>query len=81
MKIFRTIGAGIVEAAFAFYALISPVKWFLFGPAARCRFSPTCSNYAREYIRNYGLRRAVVPILRRFLRCHPFGLCGHDPVP
>jgi len=49
-------------------------------PAA-CRYSPTCSEYARIAIVRHGTARGGWLALRRVLRCHPFGSHGHDPVP
>lgn len=46
-----------------------------------CRFEPTCSAYADEAIRLYGVRKGGWLALRRFLRCHPWGGSGYDPVP
>jgi putative membrane protein insertion efficiency factor len=71
-----------VECLFWIYrCLLSPLNVALFGPAARCRFVPSCSTYARTYIRRHGLARALVPILLRLLRCNPFHPGGIDPVP
>lgn len=49
-------------------------------PAA-CRFTPTCSAYAEEAIREHGPAMGSWLALRRLLRCHPFGGAGFDPVP
>ena len=46
-----------------------------------CRFTPTCSVYAREAILRYGLARGGALTLKRLLRCHPFHPGGFDPVP
>ncbi len=46
-----------------------------------CRFTPTCSEYARQAIESHGPLRGVWLALRRLLRCHPFGGAGYDPVP
>ena len=49
---------------------------------ARCRFRPTCSEYAVEAIRKYGAWKGGWLALRRFLRCHPFYKGDiYDPVP
>jgi uncharacterized protein len=61
--------------------LLSPVKTFVFGPSGRCRFTPTCSQYALESIRQHGALRGSWLAARRLCRCHPWGGCGHDPVP
>ncbi len=45
-----------------------------------CRFHPTCSQYAEEAIRHFGLLRGGGLALRRLLRCHPWGGSGFDPV-
>lgn len=48
---------------------------------SRCRYLPTCSEYAAEAIVRYGAIRGLVMGLKRILKCHPFGGHGHDPVP
>ncbi|MBX5438444.1 MAG: membrane protein insertion efficiency factor YidD [Thermoflavifilum sp.] len=47
----------------------------------KCRFTPTCSAYAREALQKYGLWKGGYLSIRRILRCHPFGGSGYDPVP
>jgi len=44
-----------------------------------CRFHPTCSEYAVEALRSYGVVRGLVLTLYRLLRCHPWGGHGYDP--
>ena len=48
----------------------------------KCRFRPTCSQYAIEAIEKYGALKGTCLALRRILRCHPF-YKGEvfDPVP
>ncbi|MDR3429906.1 MULTISPECIES: membrane protein insertion efficiency factor YidD [Silvimonas] len=48
---------------------------------ARCRFSPSCSQYAIEAIAKYGAVKGGWLTMRRLARCHPWGGHGHDPVP
>jgi len=59
-----------------FYQLaISP----LLGP--KCRFQPTCSQYALEAIMEWGVLKGMWLGIRRIFKCHPWGPHGHDPVP
>ena len=46
-----------------------------------CRFSPTCSEYARQSVERHGLVRGLSLAARRVARCHPLGASGYDPVP
>ena len=51
----------------------------LIGP--RCRFAPTCSQYALESFENHGFVRGLVLSLKRISKCHPFHAGGIDEVP
>lgn len=48
---------------------------------AHCRFTPTCSEYAAEALREYGGLKGGWLTLKRLARCHPFGGSGYDPLP
>jgi putative membrane protein insertion efficiency factor len=51
----------------------------LLGP--RCRYYPSCSNYAVEALREHGALRGLGLATWRLLRCNPFSNGGYDPVP
>jgi putative membrane protein insertion efficiency factor len=60
---------------------LSPTKTFLFGPLGQCRFTPSCSEFALEAIKTHGAVTGGWCAIKRVCRCHPWGGCGHDPVP
>ncbi|PIT39325.1 membrane protein insertion efficiency factor YidD [Snodgrassella alvi] len=47
----------------------------------RCRYSPTCSQYAVLALQKYGVFKGGWLTIKRICRCHPWGGCGHDPLP
>lgn len=48
--------------------------------APTCRFYPSCSEYALQALKRYGLWRGLWLSLCRILKCHPFHPGGYDPV-
>ena len=46
-----------------------------------CRFEPTCSRYALQALERHGAWRGSLLTGHRLLRCHPWCVGGHDPVP
>ena len=59
----------------AYQNIISP----LFPPT--CRYTPTCSEYAIESLKKYGLFKGVYLSIKRIVNCHPWGGSGYDPIP
>ena len=65
--------------------LLMPIRFYqvaispLLGPS--CRYTPTCSEYARQAIVKYGPFKGLWLAVKRLLRCHPWGGSGYDPVP
>jgi putative membrane protein insertion efficiency factor len=63
---------------------LAPIRLYqrVISPALprRCKYHPTCSAYAVEAIRSYGILRGSVLAAWRLLRCNPFSHGGYDPV-
>ena len=71
----RRVSRGLVLAPIVLYQrLISPAI------PRRCKYEPTCSRYAVEAIREYGILRGLVLAGWRLLRCNPWSYGGYDPV-
>ena len=63
-------------------AMVFLYRWTLsplLGP--RCRFLPSCSEYALDALARHGALAGGWLTLRRLARCHPWGGSGYDPVP
>jgi putative membrane protein insertion efficiency factor len=46
----------------------------------RCKYYPSCSEYAAQSIREFGILRGLILAVWRLLRCNPFSHGGFDPV-
>jgi putative membrane protein insertion efficiency factor len=71
-SVVRQVLLGLIRL---YQILLSP----LLGP--RCRFHPSCSQYALVAIERHGPVRGGWLALRRVARCHPLHPGGEDPVP
>ena len=64
--------------------LIAPIRLYqrTISPAlpSRCKYHPSCSEYAVQAVRRYGVLRGVVLAGWRLLRCNPWSHGGFDPV-
>lgn len=60
----------------AYRKYLSPLK-----PTPTCRFTPSCSQYAIDAVREWGIVLGTVLTLFRLIRCNPFSKGGDDPVP
>jgi putative membrane protein insertion efficiency factor len=63
---------------------IAPIRFYRRfvspGIPARCKYHPTCSAYAAQALREYGILRGLVLASWRLLRCNPWSHGGFDPV-
>jgi hypothetical protein len=64
----------VVAPIFAYRHVVSPAI------PRRCKYEPTCSRYAVDAIRRYGILRGLVLAGWRLLRCNPWSYGGYDPV-
>ncbi len=70
-----SIARRIATAPIVFYQrFVSP------GLPRRCKYEPTCSAYAVQAVREYGILRGLVLGGWRLLRCNPWSRGGFDPV-
>ena len=63
---------------------ILPIRLYqrLLSPAfgQRCRYYPSCSEYAAQAVGRYGILRGLVLAGWRLLRCNPWSAGGLDPI-
>jgi putative membrane protein insertion efficiency factor len=64
--------------------VLAPIRAYqrVISPALprRCKYHPTCSEYAVQAIGSYGILRGAVLAAWRLLRCNPWSHGGYDPV-
>ncbi len=70
----RAARAVVLAPIIVYQRLISPAI------PRRCKYEPTCSRYAVDAIREYGILRGLVLAGWRLLRCNPWSHGGYDPV-
>ncbi len=58
-----------------YQVVISPIS------PGKCRFIPTCSNYAIEAVKKHGVLKGTFLSIKRVSKCHPLNPGGYDPVP
>ncbi len=61
---------------YLYQQIISPLHHLLgkslFGSSYSCRYTPTCSEYAKQAFQKYGIIYGGFLTLKRFLNCHPY---------
>lgn len=66
------------------YIFILPIRFYqkFISPflPARCRYYPSCSNYAIEAFSKYGIVIGLLKSVSRILRCNPLFPGGYEPV-
>ena len=70
----RALREAAVAPLLAYQKVLSPLL------GQRCRFEPSCSRYAVQAIREFGILRGLVLAGWRVLRCNPFGRGGFEPL-
>jgi uncharacterized protein len=64
--------------------VVAPIRLYqrFISPAlpGHCKYHPSCSEYAAEAVRTYGVLRGLVLAAWRILRCNPWSHGGVDPV-
>jgi putative membrane protein insertion efficiency factor len=74
VRIERAAHAVVLAPVVVYQRLISPAL------PRRCKYEPTCSRYAVQAVREYGILRGLVLASWRLLRCNPWSHGGYDPV-
>lgn len=73
-RVARAVRAAATAPIVIYQRFISPAI------PRRCKYEPTCSRYAVDAIKEYGILRGAVLAAWRLLRCNPWSYGGYDPV-
>ena len=71
----RILSWPFIVLVMIYQKIISP----LFPPT--CRYTPTCSSYFIEALKEWGIFKGMFLGIKRILKCNPYCGCGYDPVP
>ncbi|BAV09897.1 hypothetical protein SAMN05421788_1011330 [Filimonas lacunae] len=65
------------------FILLIRIYQYVISPALgpKCRFTPSCSQYAAEALKKHGVIKGMGLSVKRISRCRPGGGSGYDPVP
>ncbi len=74
--IYRGVQNVALAPVFFYRRFLSPLKG-----QPSCRFTPTCSQYAIDAVREWGILCGIALAVWRVLRCNPYSAGGYDPVP
>jgi uncharacterized protein len=74
-KFFYILSLPFIGLIKIYQLIISPIL----GP--KCRYTPSCSHYAVQALKKYGVFKGSWLAVKRIARCHPWGGHGYDPVP
>ena len=74
MRIERAAQSVLLAPVIVYQRVISPAL------PRRCKYEPTCSRYAVQAVREYGILRGLVLATWRLFRCNPWSDGGYDPV-
>ncbi|MFH0762971.1 MAG: membrane protein insertion efficiency factor YidD [Candidatus Omnitrophota bacterium] len=68
----RTIAVQLISIYQRYFRVLLPKT---------CRFSPSCSEYAKAAFLRYGFFKGTGKAIMRLFRCHPFSMkSGYDPL-
>ena len=56
------------------------ISFYLEKGGIKCKFYPTCSEYAVQAYKKYGFFKATIYTIKRITRCNPFSKGGYDPL-
>lgn len=70
MRLNKILESLVLISILAYQRYISPV----ISNKIKCRFYPTCSEYAKQAIKKFGLLKGTIKTVKRYIRCNPYNL-------